>query len=74
MVNQSIQYIQGPKVNWTNDADLHRWLRDRREEAKSLMDTVLSHIKDKATRIKFFCLTDVKEAWTQQWTKQKRTV
>ena len=40
-----MQYIQGPKMDWTEDAGLHQRFKDWREEVELLMDTVLSHIK-----------------------------
>ena len=53
MANQNMQYIQGPKMDWTEDAGLHQRFKDWREEAELLMDTVLSHIRSADTKIKF---------------------
>ena len=46
MVSQNTQYIQGPKMDWTEDADLHKQLEDWRKETELLLDTVLSHIRN----------------------------
>ena len=51
MANQNMQYIQGPKMDWTEDAGLHQRFKDWREEVKLLMDTVLSHIKNADTKM-----------------------
>ena len=59
-----MQYIQGPKMDWTEDAGLHQRYKDWREEVELLMDTVLSHIKNADTKIKFVTLWAGKEART----------
>ena len=64
MVSQNTQYIQGPKMDWTEDADLHKWFKDWREEAELLLDTVLSHIRNQETKLKFVSLWAGKEAMT----------
>ena len=51
MANQDMQYIQGPKMDWTEDAGLHQRFKDWREEVELLMDMVLSHIKNADTKI-----------------------
>ena len=50
MANQNMQYVQGPKMDWTEDAGLHQRYKDWREEVELLMDTVLSHIKMQTQR------------------------
>ena len=62
MANQS--FIQGPKMDWTEDPDLHRCFREWREETELLVDTALSHIKDKTIKLKFVTLWAGKEART----------
>ena len=62
MANQS--FIQGPKMDWTEDPDLHRCFRERREETELLVNTALSHIKDKTIKLKFITLWAGKEART----------
>ena len=52
MANQNMQYVQGPKMDWTEDAGLHQRFKDWREEVELLMDTVLSHIKNADTKMK----------------------
>ena len=64
MANQNMQYIQGPKMDWTEDASLHQRFKDWREEVELLMDTVLSHIKNADTKMKFVTLWAGKEART----------
>ena len=64
MANQNMQYIQGPKMDWTEDAGLHQRFKDWREEVEILMDTVLSHIKNADTKMKFVTLWAGKEART----------
>ena len=64
MANQNMQYVQGPKMDWTEDAGLHQRFKDWREEVELLMDTVLSHIKNADTKMKFVTLWAGKEART----------
>ena len=64
MANQNMQYIQGPQMDWTEDAGLHQRFKDWREEVELLMDTVLSHIKNADTKMKFVTLWAGKEART----------
>ena len=56
MAHQNMQYIQGPQMDWTEDAGLHQRFKDWREEVELLMDTVLSHIKNADTKMKFVTL------------------
>ena len=64
MANQNMQYVQGPNMDWTEDAGLHQRFKDWREEVELLMDTVLSHIKNADTKMKFVTLWAGKEART----------
>ena len=59
-----MQYVQGPKMDWTEDAGLHQRSKDWREEVELLMDTVLSHIRNADTKMKFVTLWAGKEAST----------
>ena len=59
-----MQYVQGPKMDWTEDAGLHQRFKDWREEVELLMDTVLSHIRSAGTKMKFVTLWAGKEART----------
>ena len=43
-------------MDWTEDAGLHQRYKDWREEVELLMDTVLSHIKNADTKMKFVTL------------------
>ena len=49
-------------MDWTKDADLHKWFKDWREEAELLLNTVLSHIRNQETKLKFVSLWAGKEA------------
>ena len=64
MANQNMQYVQGPKMDWTKDAGLHQQFKDWREEVELLMVTVLSHIRNANTKMKFVTLWAGKEART----------
>ena len=64
MANQNMQYVKGPKMDWTEDAGLHQQFKDWREEGELLIDTGLSHIKDADTKLKFVILWAGKEART----------
>ena len=64
MANQNMQYIQGTKMDWTEDAGLHQQFKDWREEVELLLDTVPSHIRSADTKMKFVSLLAGKEART----------
>ena len=64
MSNQNMQYVQGPKMDWTEDVGLHQQFKDWREEVELLIDTVLSHIRNADTKMKFVTLWAGKEART----------
>ena len=64
MANQNMQYVQGPKMDWTEDAGLHQRFKDWGEEVELLMDMVLSHIRSAHTKMKFVTLWAGKEART----------
>ena len=64
MANHNMQYVQGPKMDWTENAGLHQRFKDWREEVELLMDTVLSHIRSVDTKMKFVTLWAGKEART----------
>ena len=51
-------------MDWTEDAGLHQRFKDWREEVELLMDTVLSHIRNADTKMKFVTLWAGKEART----------
>ena len=59
-----MQYVQGRKMDWTEDAGLHQRFKDWREEVELLIDTVLSHIRNVDTKMKFVTLWAGKEART----------
>ena len=51
-------------MDWTEDAGLHQRFKDWRKEVELLMDTVLSHIRNADTKMKFVTLWAGKEART----------
>ena len=51
-------------MDWPEDADLHKWFKDWREEAELLLNTVLSHIRNQETKFKFVRFWTGKEART----------
>ena len=57
-------FIQGPKIDWTEDPELHKCFREWREEAELLVDTALAHIKERKMKMKFVTLWAGKEART----------
>ena len=62
MENNSTQHILGPKMDWTKDAGLHQCFKEWREEVKLLLDTVLAHIRNQETKLKYVSLWAGKEA------------
>ena len=64
MANQNTQYVQDPKMDWTEDAGLHQQFRDWREETELLLDAVLSHIRNHETKLKYVSPWAGKEART----------
>ena len=64
MASQNTQYIQGPKMDWTEDADLHKQFKDWRKEAELSLDTILSNIRSQETKLKCVSLWAGKEART----------
>ena len=64
MDNQNTQYVQGPKMDWTEDGGLHQCFKDWREEVELLLDTMLSHIRNQETKLKLCKLMGWKEART----------
>ena len=71
MANQNMQYIQGPKMDWTEDAGLHQQFKDWREEVELLIDMALSPIRNADTKKKFVTLWVGKEARTYLSTMQE---
>ena len=54
MASQS--FIQGHKMDWTDDPELHKHFKEWREETELLVDTALAHTKDKTTKMKYVTL------------------
>ena len=57
-------FVQGPKMDWTENPELHKHFREWREETELLVNTALAHIKDKTTQLKFVTLWAGKKART----------
>ena len=72
MANQNTQCVQGPKMDWTEDVDLHQWFKHCREGTELLLDMVLSHIRNQETKLKYVSLWAKKEART--YLSTERTV
>ena len=66
MVSQNTQYTQGPKMDWTENADLHKCFKDWREEAELLLNTVLSHIRKQSSSLSVYGM-ERKPGHTSAW-------
>ena len=65
MANQNMQYVQGPKMDWNWRCRLTPVVqRLRRRRQSSYLNTVLSHIRNQETKLKFVSLRAGKEART----------
>ena len=53
-----------PQMDWTEDAGLHQWFKDWREEVELLLDMVLSHIRNQETKLIYVSLWAGKKART----------
>ena len=51
-------------MDWTEDTGLHQRVKEWREEVELLLDTVLTHIKNVDTKMKFVSLWAGKESRT----------
>ena len=49
----SQNFVQGPKMDWTEDPELHKHFSEWREDTELLVNTALADIKDKTTKLKF---------------------
>ena len=49
-------------MDWTEDAGLHQWFKDLKEEVELILDMVLSHIRSQETKLKFVSIWAGKEA------------
>ena len=56
--------MQGPKIDWAENADLYKWFKNWREDTELLLDTLLSHIRHQETKIVFVSLWAGKKART----------
>ena len=64
MASQNTQYVQDPKMDWTEDAGLDQQFKDWREETELLLNTVLSNVRNQETKLKYVSLWAGKEART----------
>ena len=62
-----------PKMDWTEDADLHKQFKDWREEAELLLNTVLSHIRNQepSSSLSVYGLERKQGPISTQWIRQK---
>ena len=76
MANKNAEYIQDPKMDWTEDAGLHQWFKDWREDAELLLDMVLSHIRNQETKLWFsvYVLQKKQGHISTWWMKTEKTV
>ena len=58
-------------MDWTEDASIHQQFKAWREKVELLLDTVLSHIKNQETKLKYVNLWAGKEARTYLSTLSK---
>ena len=76
MVQYHVSFIQGPQMDWTEDAELHKRYTDWRQEVQLILETYLSNVKDTSTKVKYVTLWAGKEACTylstlDDWSKPK---
>ena len=64
MVQEFPILVQRPKMDRTEDAELHKWFKKWREEVDLNLGTILASIKEKSTWAKFVTLWAGKEACT----------
>ena len=50
MVQENPILLQGPKMDWTEDAELHKQFKDWREEVELYLETILANIKEKTLK------------------------
>ena len=64
MAQYHVSFIQGPQMDWTEDAKLHKRYTDWRQEVQLILETYLSNVKDTNTKVKYVTLWAGKEART----------
>ena len=77
MAQENSILLQGPKMGWTEDPELHKWFKDWREEVELNLETILANIKEKTTQAKFVTLWAGREACTYlstQHTNKKNSI
>ena len=62
MAQENPILLQGPKMDWTEDAELLKWFKEWREDVELNLETILANIKEKITQAKFITLWAGKEA------------
>ena len=53
MAQDCLSFLQGPKMDWTEDAELHKRYTDWRQEVQLILETILSNVKDTKTKVKY---------------------
>ena len=77
MAQENPILLQGPKMDWTEDAELNKRLKNWREEVELNLETILANVKEKTTQAKFVILWAGREAHTYlstQHTNKKNSV
>ena len=64
MAQDHLSFLQGPQMDWTEDAELQKIYTDWRQEVQLILDTILSNVKDTKTKVKYVTLWAGKEAHT----------
>ena len=62
MTQDHLSFLQGPKMDWTKDAELHKRYIDWRQEVQLILETILSNVKNAKTKVKYVTLLAGKEA------------
>ena len=55
---------QGPQMDWTEDAKLHKRYTDWKNKVQLILETYLSNVKDTKIKVKYVTLWAGKEAHT----------
>ena len=50
MAQDHLSFLQGPKMDWTEDAKLHIRYTDWRQEVQLISETILSNVKERTQR------------------------
>ena len=64
MAQDHLSFLQGPKMDWTKDAELHKRYTDWGQEVQLILEAILSNVKDAKTKVKYVNLWAGKEVQT----------